>query len=413
MTSLGAKLHIGIAGCGIGGLSVATMLARDGHRVTVFERFAEPGPVGSGLMLQPTGIAILQTLGLAEQAIALGARIDRLHGIAGKRTVLDVSYSALNDQAFGVGIHRSALFDLLFSAARDSGVAVVAGREVQSCTLERGKRRFGFADGGSDGPFDLAIDACGSRSPLVAGQARPLAYGALWTEVDDRGGAAEARTLSQRYRRASRMAGLLPIGVRTGETRAKVALFWSVRDDQIDQLYAHGIEAWRTSWSDLWPEAADYARTVDDLSQLTFARYAHRTLRCPVEPAFFHLGDAWHSTSPQLGQGANTALLDAYALAHSLRRTGDIASALDQAWRSRRLHVLLYQWMSLLLTGVYQSDSRIVPLLRDWLMGPLSHLYPIDRLQAAMVAGTIGGPLHRLGLTGNSVPAFTAVPPTV
>ena len=410
---MGTKLDIGIAGCGIGGLSVATMLARDGHRVTLFERFAEPGPVGSGLMLQPTGIAILQTLGLAEQAIALGARIDRLHGTAGKRTVLDVSYSALNDQAFGLGIHRSALFDILFRAARESAVTVVAGREVQSCNLNRDKRHFGFADGGSDGPFDLAVDACGCRSPLVAGQARPLPYGALWTEVDDRSGAAAARTLSQRYRRASQMAGLLPIGVRTGETRPRVALFWSIRDDQVEQLYADGIEAWRAKWSELWPEAADYARTIDDLSQLTLARYAHRTLRCPVEQALFHLGDAWHSTSPQLGQGANTALLDAYALANALRSTGDIASALDQTLRSRRLHVWLYQWMSLLLTGVYQSDSRIVPLLRDWLMGPLSHLYPLDRMQAAMVAGTIGGPLHRLGLTGNSVRAFTAVPPTV
>ena len=410
---MGEKLDIGIAGCGIGGLSMATMLARDGHRVKLFERFAEPRPVGSGLMLQPTGIAILRTLGVAEDAIARGARIDRLHGIAGKRIALDVSYSALNDQAFGLGIHRSALFDILLRAARDAGVTIVAGHEIRSCNLDRGKRRFGFAEGGSDGPFDLAIDACGRGSPLVSGQARPLPYGALWTEVDDRGGAAAPHTLSQRYRRASQMAGLLPIGTRTGETRARVALFWSIRDDQVQQFYADGVEAWRSRWSELWPEAADYAAAVDKLSDLTLARYAHRTLRCPVEPALFHLGDAWHSTSPQLGQGANSALLDAYALANSLRSTGDIGCALDRAWRSRRLHVWLYQSMSLLLTGVYQSDSRIVPWLRDWLMGPLSRLYPADRLQAAMVAGTIGGPLHRLGLAGNSAPAFTAVPPTV
>lgn len=40
---------------GVGGFAVAAMLARAGHGVTGLERFAEPKPVGSGLMLQPAG----------------------------------------------------------------------------------------------------------------------------------------------------------------------------------------------------------------------------------------------------------------------------------------------------------------------------------------------------------------------
>ena len=64
-----------VVGAGVGGLAVATLLARAGHRVTVLERFDAPKPLGSGLMLQPTGLAALERLGLRDEVTALGARI--------------------------------------------------------------------------------------------------------------------------------------------------------------------------------------------------------------------------------------------------------------------------------------------------------------------------------------------------
>ena len=111
-----------------------------------------------------------------------------------------------------------------------------------------------------------------------------------------------------------------------------------------------------------------------------------------------HIGDAWHSASPQLGQGANMALLDAYALALALRRARDIPSALAGAVAMRRRHVRFYQTLTALFTPVYQSDSRMLPLVRDRLVGPLSRLWPATRIQAAMVSGLIGNPLQRLDL---------------
>ena len=111
-----------------------------------------------------------------------------------------------------------------------------------------------------------------------------------------------------------------------------------------------------------------------------------------------HIGDAWHSTSPQLGQGANMALLDAWALSRALREAGDLAEALERAVSMRRAHVRLYQALSAILTPVYQSDGRLVPFLRDWAVGPVSKLWPVGAIQAAMVSGLIGGPLSRLAL---------------
>ncbi|WP_254621020.1 NAD(P)/FAD-dependent oxidoreductase [Sphingomonas sp. CL5.1] len=125
-------LDIAIAGCGPGGLAAALLLKRDGHRVTVFERFETPRPIGSGLMLQPTGLAVLDRLRLADVALRSGARIDRLIGQAGIAgpVVLDVRYAALGrPTAFGIGIHRASLFALLHDAVMAAGVPIAtAGR---------------------------------------------------------------------------------------------------------------------------------------------------------------------------------------------------------------------------------------------------------------------------------------------
>ena len=60
------RFDIAIAGCGPAGLAAALLLHRQGHRVTLFERFEEPRPIGSGLMIQPSGLAVLDALGLED-----------------------------------------------------------------------------------------------------------------------------------------------------------------------------------------------------------------------------------------------------------------------------------------------------------------------------------------------------------
>jgi 2-polyprenyl-6-methoxyphenol hydroxylase-like FAD-dependent oxidoreductase len=71
-------LEIAVAGCGPAGLAAALLLHRDGHRVTLFERFEAPRPLGSGLMIQPTGMAVLDSLGLGEALGACAARVSPL-----------------------------------------------------------------------------------------------------------------------------------------------------------------------------------------------------------------------------------------------------------------------------------------------------------------------------------------------
>jgi salicylate hydroxylase len=53
----------------------------------------------------------------------------------------------------------------------------------------------------------------------------------------------------------------------------------------------------------------------------------------------------------------------------------------------------LFQWASAAFTPFYQSDSRLLPLVRDWLAAPLSRLPIADVLLARLVSGTITSPL--------------------
>ena len=86
-------LSIGIAGCGIGGMAAALMLSKAGHDVTVFDQFSKPEPIGSGLVVQPVGLAVLKDLGLADVVLSRGHKIYKMFGTESDsaRAVLNLS----------------------------------------------------------------------------------------------------------------------------------------------------------------------------------------------------------------------------------------------------------------------------------------------------------------------------------
>ena len=385
-------LDVAIAGCGPGGLAAALFLHRAGHRVTVYERFERPQPVGSGLMIQPTGRAVLDALGLGAALRQLAAPIRGLHGLSvpSGRRALAMTYAAIDPAMTGYGVHRSLLFDLLFDAVRQAGMAIETARPIVGSALASGTQRsLVFQDGSVSPPHDLVVDAMGSRSPLST-RSRDLAFGALWTTLD-RVAIPHALPdwLDQRYRRAEQMAGVMPLGRSSPGGRDSVAYFWSVRQADLNRWTADGLEAWRRDALALWPESGPLLEQVRDPSQFVFASYQHRTLANPVAPALAHLGDAWHATSPQLGQGANMALLDAWALGRALAVAPAVSHALAVYWRRRRGYVRLYQLMSRVFTPVFQSESRILPLLRDLLMAPLDRIPLVRTIAARIVAGQL------------------------
>src|SRR5262245_1145371 len=118
--------NVAVLGAGPAGLACALLLQRLGYDVTLFERFDAPRPLGSGLILQPTGLAVLAELGLDGAIFARGARIERLFGrsVPSQRVALDVRYAATGAAWHGLGVHRAALFEVLYDALRNTRIRI-------------------------------------------------------------------------------------------------------------------------------------------------------------------------------------------------------------------------------------------------------------------------------------------------
>lgn len=385
---------IAVVGAGPAGLAVALMLARQGRRVMVHERFATPRPMGAGFMLQPTGLHVLDGLGLTPRVEACGQRIDHIFGREARRgrVVLDVRYSDLKRPRPAIGIHRAAMFAILFEACLEAGVDFETDREIVGADagrlIDSGGRR--------SAPFNLVVDASGARSAIASDmrvERRDLAWGALWTTVPWPGAPFDPTALEQVYLGASRMLGVLPCGVLPTAPAAPLAtFFWSLKTEIWPDWHALGLQTWKDHCLRLWPELSPVMDAITDREQMTLASYGHQTLARPIGERLAVIGDAAHSTSPQLGQGVNMALLDARALADALATETDLAAALAAYARRRRWHVRLYQALSLGFTPFYQGDGRLLPWVRDHLLGKVARLPFSPRLLAATVSGLLLDP---------------------
>ena len=369
------------------------MLARQGRDVVVFERFAAAGPVGAGFMLQPTGLAVLDRLGLTPAVAVLAQPIDHIIGREARRgrVVLDVHYRDLARPRVALGVHRAALFDVLYRACAAEGVRFETGREMVAAVAGR----LTDARGVQTPAFDLVIDASGARSRIAAAlgaRPRPLAWGALWATTPWPGDPFDARALQQVYRGASRMVGVLPVGARPDAPDRLATVFWSLRTEDYPAWRSAGLSAWKAEVRALWPATGDLLETLTDPDQLTLAQYGHHTLARPVANRLAIIGDTAHATSPQLGQGVNMGLLDAWSLSQALAQDGDLTRALSAYARVRRWHVRLYQALSMGFTPFYQADGVVRPWVRDHILGRAARLPLSPRLLAATVSGLLLDP---------------------
>ncbi|WP_266160063.1 FAD-dependent oxidoreductase [Dyella silvatica] len=377
------SLRIAIVGYGVAGQAAALLLSAQGHQLSVFEQAAAPGPAGAGFLLQPTGLRVLASLGLAEQVLARGQRIERLHGCNGRgRDVMDMRYAEHAPDCFGLGLTRGSLFTVLrdayaYASRIHAGVCIEA-------VAESGDRLRDSA-GLLHGPFDLIIAADGAHSrlrqstPDVVKRQSMYPWGAVWCllPADTWPHVTELR---QRYAGTREMIGLLPVGRRADRDGQWLTFFFSLPGDQVDTFDHPALQRMRERVATLWPEALPLLADIQSPQQLHRARYRDVVLRTPTQGRVVFVGDAAHAMSPQLGQGVNMALLDAEALAYALSLHRGVDEALHDYHRQRRHHLGVYQGMSRWLTPLFQSQHDGLAGLRDLGFGPLARL-PLARGQ--------------------------------
>lgn len=392
------KQRIAIVGAGFAGLSSAILLCRAGHEVQLFDRFTQPASKGAGILIQPTGMQAMRRLGVLDEMLACGARIDSLYGVSGaspacQRHVLDIQYAHWKkptlDPAYGLGLHRGSLFSCLWNVAQELRIPVHIGTEIEDI----GALRY---------EFDAVVLAGGAHCQLrqqldVASSYSPYPWGAVWAVLPDVDNVYQGR-LWQWYESAQKMLGIMPTGyLRTvaGERGGSplVSVFWSLPVSDFAAWKARGLEAALQEMLMLNPDAEPLLSQVDSIDDWTFAHYADvRMPRRMYDGNCIVIGDAAHACSPQLGQGTNMALVDAVALADAFAAHDSVADAFAAFQSQRAKQLRFYSHASRMFTPMYQSYGRVLPWCRDYIMPSIMKYLPMaNRAQVEILVGVRKG----------------------
>lgn len=349
-----------ISGAATGGCAAALFMARAGANVTLVERVAEPKAIGAGIAMAENGLAVLESLGFA-RALEVAKPVTEVRIVDGHgRTLL----APRGKPPRAVMVRRATLQGMLLDAvAKEPTIQPRFGRTVVRAT-PAGEVTL---DDGSTSGADLVIGADGAHS-----------------RVRD-GGQFGARV--RRGIRYVRM--LLPADVATGtEAWTHAGLFGAFAVDGGTYAFAscgtadcraaldaRDLEAFRAAWQGAYPASARILaglRTFDELLQNEVVR-----VDCArwSDSRLVLVGDAAHAMAPNLGQGANSALVDAAVLFDELDRAPTLAEGLLAYERRRRKAVRRVSDASSRLGALAEITFPAARALRDRVLLPVVSLF--------------------------------------
>lgn len=332
--------RVALVGGGLGGLTAALALARNGFEAHVFEQADQLREVGAGIGLSPNALKVLRELGVDGEVRRRGFMPEAIVGRDWTTTqeLFRVPLKGSVDARFGaanVQIHRGDLLAIL-AATIPAHHVHLNSRCVTIVSTDRAAVLI-FSDG-SQREFDLAVGCDGIHScvrEVLHGTQAPRFTGNMcWRALID-----AERLLRPIPRDVTNWVGpgghIVTYYVRAGALVNVVAVketpnwaeeSWSV--EAAPGELAAAFPMVHTSLRTLLERAGDcFKRGLFDRDPLSAWSKQRITL----------LGDAAHPMLPFLGQGTAMAMEDAYVLARELaRRPDDIAAAL-RAYEAERL----------------------------------------------------------------------------
>ncbi|MFD5187583.1 FAD-dependent monooxygenase [Streptomyces sp. NPDC058357] len=331
---MATPLRVLIHGGGIGGLTLATALARRGHTVEVAELRDELDALGVGIIQPSNALHVMREIGALDDCLEAGFEweILTIADPAGN-TLAEIPQPRMGDAPSNNGIPRPALARVLNSAAVGAGAKIRFGTTITELTDDGAGVDVTLSDG-STGRWDLVVGFDGIGSPL-----RTRLYGDRYTP--EYTGFANWRVTVPRQPRVRGVvmgtagkeakALLTPI---TEELMYLGAVFAESADFRPDPERAHEQLTERLAMFS--GPVAEALATVTDPASVVYSRISQVTVEEPWHVGRVVLaGDAAHASTPHIAQGAAMAVEDALVLAESLDAEDGVAAALD-AWEARR-----------------------------------------------------------------------------
>lgn len=330
------NLNVAIIGAGYAGAATAKALSNLGAIVDVYEQASEIGEVGAGIGLRPSSMARFRDWGILDRVTAVSSASDYFEILTGDgKPIMKEAWPEID--TFGLTthlIHRRDFIDALVGALPEGMVHL--GRKLETIEDRGDHAALTFADGETV-TADLVIGADGIRSvvrsrlfsdkpPVFAGE---HAYRAV-IDVADAHGLAVDDNLRMYIGHGTKVY-FLPL-----RHRGQVSF-------DVTVLNPDSTWAPRISKEELVATVEGFDdRIVAATRDLDMAEVNQRAVY-DIDPidswhtdAVVLVGDAAHSMCHHQGQGANSAILDAGALADALAAAESVKEALADYQAARK-----------------------------------------------------------------------------
>ncbi|WP_180053309.1 FAD-dependent urate hydroxylase HpxO [Acinetobacter sp. YH12236] len=313
-------MEITIIGAGMGGLTTGIALKKFGHKVTIYEQAEKILPVGAAISLWSNGVKCLNYLGLTEQVAKLGGQMDQLAYIDGLTgdTMTQFSLLPLIEE---VGqrpypVARADLQNMLMDEFGREDIQL--GKKMVELQEQEDGVLVKFADG-TEIKTDLLIGADGTHSitrAYVLGEQVSRRYAGYvnWNGLVE---------ISEKLTPADQWTTFVGQGKRVSLMPVADGKFYFFFDVPLPV----GLENNRAEYKTLLKQYFEgWCAPVQHLIDALDEQKTNRVEIHDIEPfAQFYkgrvviVGDAAHSTTPDIGQGGCQAMEDAIYLARSLQ----------------------------------------------------------------------------------------------
>jgi len=324
---LNRRNRIAVVGAGLGGLTCAAFLQREGFTVTVYEQAPAFSRIGAGIILSANVMKVLRRLGIERSLLETGIRPDAFVSRAWDtgETLYELTLDAASEQRFGgpyINVHRGDLHAVLETTVRSGTIAFGHGL----VGLEREGRAIGLVfENGTRQDADIVIGADGIRSKvrdILLGAEPPRFTG----RVAQRAIFPTERLRGHTIRDCTKW---------WGADRHLLAYFMTRRRDEVYLMGSVPAAAWESeelslpcpreefiaSFADFH---SDIRRVVEAATEVTVWPICDRERHdCWSGGRIVLLGDACHPVRPYMAAGGAMAVEDAAILSRCLATIGD------------------------------------------------------------------------------------------
>ncbi|WP_126972639.1 FAD-dependent monooxygenase [Gynurincola endophyticus] len=348
---------VGIIGAGIGGLTTAIALLQKGIDVMLFEKTANIEAVGAGIALAPNAMQIFREMGLFNEVSAAGMSMDHF-------VIADEQLNTLqkfaptvfkSKETLGLSIGRAALHELLFSKIPPGKVFL--HHHFNSFELIEDQVLLHFHNQPSQ-KVDWLVGADGIhsniRKQLFPDSTLIQANQICWRGLIHTNEVVPAVS-TELWGRGKRF-GFSPIDQHT--------IYWYAL------VNSHHLPAeWNAQY--IVEQFTEYHPRVKNLILSTPADkivlHPIQELK-PLRNWFNHrvvlIGDAAHAMTPNMGQGACQAIIDAYTLAEIFRKN----EKPETFQKIRKRPVGKIVTLSRIIGRIAQSESKWLVTTRNFIL---------------------------------------------